>query len=1068
MVRSSLKARRRLLVEALEGRALLAADLVLGSPEDFDIFLKIEGIPGDSPDVDHKGEIEVESFSWGASNAGSLTRPGKTTAEDFHFLTPVSKASPLLLAAAASGKHISKAELFIRKAGDTPTDYLKIKLEDILISSIRSQGLNEQTPEEEITLSFAKISESLPLPPTGGAPGAWSTTSWTVDRNSSSAPGASLLDDHKFSPNTAAPVEMFLKIEGIPGESIDKVQKGSHEILSYSWGLSQSSGRRTSGGGASSGALSMQDFHFVLPVDGASDELAAAVASGKHFPTASLVVRNPGDAGSFLKYQLKDVLITSYREQGTNDGQPLDEFTLNFTSLSEAYLDDDGTLDQIPAPVTGGWSNSLRRATYKLGDSILDRTEAPPLDAAYYIKFDGVDGESKDTDHKGSIEIDSYSWGLSRPTTSRSSNGGASGAIILEDLHVAGGVDAASPVLLQSLATGKHIAKAVLHVRKSGGDQSDYHKVELSDVLVSSVRVRSVNGEEPVEEVTLNFASLTDSFTAPDGQGGLATTTTKLVRSSGRSKAQYALGPNVLEKTHSASNSVAAYIKFDGVDGESTSSDHKGEIEIQSFSWGVQRTDLASSGASARSKPQVSVDPLQVVASLDKATPILFTNVVTGKHIPSAVLSIDHKGDSNPETFLKYELKDVMVSSFQARGDQGSAPQESLSLNFTAVAEKYSPTVPNVGTARVAAVASAPIQGGFDGRGTTVRFTPTDSSLLDLTKAPTSSAAAYIKFDGVDGESNDQDHKGWIDVLSFSWGVSQSGGSIRSSGGGGGAGKVQMQDFHFVAPVNVASSALVEATAKGKHFTKVVFAAQRSGADAPQDYIKLNLGDVLISSYATRGATNTAPIEEFSLNFTKIEMTAIALSGEATNPAIWSLSKNSASYSTGPSIIDKVQAPPVQTALFIKFDGVDGESDVPGHEGEIEVESFSWGMSNPVTSRSSGGGGAGKVSLQDFHFRKTYDKASPKLFEAVATGKHLTGGILKVDKTPVDGAPSSFYQIKLSDVLVSSYQTSGNTGSGVGNDSSLRFGKIEWLTSRPVSPTIGASARDSVFAEFGS
>lgn len=128
----------------------------------------------------------------------------------------------------------------------------------------------------------------------------------------------------------------------------------------------------------------------------------------------------------------------------------------------------------------------------------------------------------------------------------------------------------------------------------------------------------------------------------------------------------------------------------------------------------------------------------------------------------------------------------------------------------------------------------------------------------------------YLKIDGVDGESADHKHKGSIDIESFSWGASQ-GGSF-SAGGGGGAGKVSMQDFHFVMKVNKASPKLMLACATGQHIKKAVLIARKAGKEQ-QEYMKVTMSDILVSSFQTGGSegSNTLPSDQISLNFAKIE-----------------------------------------------------------------------------------------------------------------------------------------------------------------------------------------------------
>jgi type VI secretion system secreted protein Hcp len=128
-----------------------------------DMFLKIEGIPGESQDDKHKDWIEVESFSWGLSNtprgAGGGGGAGKVSLQDLRFVQAVDKATPLLMRAACSGKHFPDAVLSVRKAGERQQDYLKYKLSDILISGLQIGGDGEH-PVVEVSLQWQKVTTS--------------------------------------------------------------------------------------------------------------------------------------------------------------------------------------------------------------------------------------------------------------------------------------------------------------------------------------------------------------------------------------------------------------------------------------------------------------------------------------------------------------------------------------------------------------------------------------------------------------------------------------------------------------------------------------------------------------------------------------------------------------------------------------------------------------------------------------------------------------------------------------------------------------------------------------------
>lgn len=129
-----------------------------------DYHLKLEGIKGESKDAKHKDEIEIHSWSFGATNSGSFASgggggAGKVVMGDIHFTTNAALHSPKILLACCQGEHIKSAVLTCRKAGKDQQEYLKITLSDILVSSYRTSGSGGQgiIPLDEFTLNFAKI-----------------------------------------------------------------------------------------------------------------------------------------------------------------------------------------------------------------------------------------------------------------------------------------------------------------------------------------------------------------------------------------------------------------------------------------------------------------------------------------------------------------------------------------------------------------------------------------------------------------------------------------------------------------------------------------------------------------------------------------------------------------------------------------------------------------------------------------------------------------------------------------------------------------------------------------------
>lgn len=128
----------------------------------------------------------------------------------------------------------------------------------------------------------------------------------------------------------------------------------------------------------------------------------------------------------------------------------------------------------------------------------------------------------------------------------------------------------------------------------------------------------------------------------------------------------------------------------------------------------------------------------------------------------------------------------------------------------------------------------------------------------------------FLKLEGIEGESTDDKHKNEIDVLSYSWGATQSGTAGR--GGGGGAGKVSMQDFQFTMRVNKATPKLMLACATGQHLPEAKLVCRKAGGEQ-EEYMAVTMSDLLVSSYQTGGSAGDAiPIESITLNFSTIEV----------------------------------------------------------------------------------------------------------------------------------------------------------------------------------------------------
>ena len=125
-----------------------------------DIFVKLGDIKGESSDDKHKEEVEVLSWSWGVSQSASVTGSGggtgKASFADFSFMHRVDSASPLLMKACATGEHIKEATVTQRKAGKVQQEFLIIKMNDILITSVQPTASTDGLMEA-VSLQMAKV-----------------------------------------------------------------------------------------------------------------------------------------------------------------------------------------------------------------------------------------------------------------------------------------------------------------------------------------------------------------------------------------------------------------------------------------------------------------------------------------------------------------------------------------------------------------------------------------------------------------------------------------------------------------------------------------------------------------------------------------------------------------------------------------------------------------------------------------------------------------------------------------------------------------------------------------------
>jgi type VI secretion system secreted protein Hcp len=163
-------------------------------------------------------------------------------------------------------------------------------------------------------------------------------------------------------------------------------------------------------------------------------------------------------------------------------------------------------------------------------------------------------------------------------------------------------------------------------------------------------------------------------------------------------------------------------------------------------------------------------------------------------------------------------------------------------------------------------------------------FTPSADAALDM----------FIKIGDIKGESQDSTHKDEIDVLAWSWGMSNSG--TTHTGGGGGAGKASIQDFSFTKFTDLSTPDLMLSTLNGQHFDEATFVVRKAGSQ-PLEFLKIKFKEVIVTSVSTGGSGGEDRLtENVSLNFAEVEVEYIPQKEDGTaGPSkkfTWNIAEN--------------------------------------------------------------------------------------------------------------------------------------------------------------------------------
>jgi type VI secretion system secreted protein Hcp len=146
------------------------------------------------------------------------------------------------------------------------------------------------------------------------------------------------------------------------------------------------------------------------------------------------------------------------------------------------------------------------------------------MSIALFMKVEGAPGESANAKHKEWVDIDSFHWGANQPSTMHTGGGGGAGKVSFHDLTAVAPVDKAYPALLVKCASGEHISKVQIAGAKAGGDEIEYFKITLEDVLVTEVDVSGSEGSQVIVNYSFQASKVKSEYSVQTAKGGKGAT----------------------------------------------------------------------------------------------------------------------------------------------------------------------------------------------------------------------------------------------------------------------------------------------------------------------------------------------------------------------------------------------------------------------------------------------------------------------------------------------------------------------------------------------------------------
>ncbi len=984
--------------------SLPAVQMPASSPLQY--FLKIDGITGDSTSEQYRGAFVVDGFSFGSTSTvgGFGAGAGRTSFSPLTVDISTLEGLAPLLADAASQKRIKSVELI----GVTNGDKQQQEVYDLKLTSAQLVMLENTAGETTLAFDFQKGTLSDYKGSLDGSQDAVETA--TFSPTSFLAPPAL---SEKATPGDGS-VRYYLKLDGVGGDVTTEAYKGDFSVNGFSFGATSPATSATGGGGGA-GRTTFEPLTVdISSLEGLAALLADAGADKTIKDVELIGVTNGDKQQQVYDLKLTNATIVSFDNAPGADGVDTTlAFDFTRATLQDGVTNADGKLAS-PDKVT------FTPSGFEAPAPLPNLASPVPAESSvqYFLKIDGVTGDSTAEAYKGWFSVGGFNFGVINSANGNAGGGAGAGRTTFSPLTVdISSLEGLAPLLLDA-STGKTIKSVELVGVTNGGEkqqQQEVYDLKLTTASLASLEMTPGDGSVDTA-LTFDFqkASLTDHKASLDGELGSTETTTLTARS-------FEPPAPLADKSSPVPDGSAThyYLKIDGVTGNSTAEDYKGWFSVDGFDFGVSNSTSSNAGGGGGAG-RATFSPLTIdISSLEGLAP-LFVDAATLKLIKSAELVGVTGGDKQQKVY-DLSLTNATLVSYDTTPGDGSV-DTALAFDFQKAKLTDDKT-------------------SLEGSETTIvtptRFDP-PAALPDKASAvPDGSSVHYfLKIDGVTGDSTSESYKGWFSVDGFNFGLLDQAGGL---GAGRGAGRATFSPLTVDVSSLTGVASLFADAASGKAISTVELVGVTDNKQTEVYDIKLS--NARLASLVTTpgdGSVDTA----LTFDFQKVRLADNGVSsdgGEGTQEIATATAANFAPPAALPTTATPV--PDGRAQYFLKIDGITGDSTAEDYKGWFSVDGFSFGLSNPTVSSTGGGGGAGRDSFSPLSIDISSLEGLAPLVADQATGKVISSvelvGVLDDDK----GRQTPFYDVKLSNALALMVQSAAAM-TGVETSVAFDFQKV--------------------------